>query len=205
VGVAAPEVLFARAPRFGASTSVLPFSPSLTGAGSNSCSVSMKVSMPQSSAARWMVSGGAKRINRFVRVLGEHPAFGQALDQCTRGDELGIEVDTDPEATATHRADEARIDGRQTRKQVRTQGCAARNQTFVLDDAQRLEANRGRERIAAEGGTVAAGLEQLHHFVRGDEAADRQQTTTECLAEDQPVGPDAFMLEREPAPRPTEA
>ena len=48
---------------------------------------------------------------------------------------------------------------------------------------------------------MAAGVEHAHHAVVGQEGADRQQAAAQGLAQDQPVGPDALVLEGEPLAR----
>ncbi len=75
---------------------------------------------------------------------------------------------------------------------------AARNQPFVLDHPQRLQPDGRGQRVTSEGRTVAAWLEQVHDFARRDEAADRQQSAPQRLAQDQAIGADALVLMRKP-------
>ena len=72
------------------------------------------------------------------------------------------------------------------------------HQPFVADHVQRLEPNRGGERIAAEGRAVRAGREDVHDLAAGDKGGHRQHPAAERLAQDQAVGTDALVLEGEP-------
>ena len=138
-----------------------------------------------------------------MRFLGQHAARSQPLDQIPRRGVGRVDVHTGPQPAAAHVANQ-RTPGRhhvaQPGQQVLALRGAARHQVFVLDHLERFQGHGRGQGVAPEGGPVAAGIEHVHHAVVGQECADRQQSAAQCLAQDQRVRTDAFVLEGEPAP-----
>ena len=89
-------------------------------------------------------------------------------------------------------------DGAQAREHVLAEHAAALHQPFVLDDAQRFEADRGGERIAAEGRAVRARREHVHQLRRPTKADTGSTPPPNALPRMRPSGNDAFVLEGEP-------
>jgi hypothetical protein len=90
--------------------------------------------------------------------------------------------------------------GPAAREKVHAELRAAFDQALLLDHTQRFQADGGRKRIAPEGGSVAAGVEHVHQCLVGEKSRYRQQSAAQSLAEDEAVGPDAFVLVGEHAP-----
>jgi hypothetical protein len=74
-----------------------------------------------------------------VRVLGEHAASGQPLDDGTRADVLRVEVDADPQSAAAHRANQRHglflLQATQARQQMGAQRGTAGDHLLVFDYA----------------------------------------------------------------------
>jgi hypothetical protein len=114
-----------------------------------------------------------------------------------------VDIHAHPESAAAHIAHERprlRLDVPQAGDQVLPHRGAARHQVLVFDHKQGLQRHCRGQRVAAEGGAVAAGAEDVHDPRIGQERADGQQAAAQRLAEDQCVRPDAFMLEGKHAP-----
>ena len=165
--------------------------------GSNSASTAAKTSRPQSSASRRDGQRWREADHRPVRVLGQHATLGESLDDGARRD-VRREFDAGPQSAPAHGADQRRAQVAQSVEQVRTELTAALDEFLVLDDAQRLERHARRERIAAEGRTVASRAHQVEHGRARDEGGNREQAAAQGLADDDGVGTDAFVHVGEP-------
>jgi hypothetical protein len=91
----------------------------------------------------------------------------------------------------------ARISG-ERRRRSRSSRCSP-------SDPQRFEGHARRERIAAEGRTVASGTHQVEHRRARDERGNREQAAAQRLADDDGVGTDAFVHVGEPGAGAAEA
>ena len=89
------------------------------------------------------------------------------------------------------------IDRAQLGEQLVAANARALGETLANEQVERGFADRGGERIAAEGAAVVAGRELRHHLFARAERAHRQQAAAERLAEDEAVGPDAVVVARE--------
>ncbi len=139
-----------------------------------------------------------------MRVLGQHAALRESLDDRARRD-VRREFDAGPQAAPAHGQDQRRAQAAEPVEQVRAKRLAALHELLVLDDAQRLEGHARRERIAAEGRTVASGTHQVEHRRARDECGDREQAAAQGLADDDGVGTDAFVHVGEPGAGAAEA
>ena len=137
--------------------------------------------------------------------LGQHAARRELLHHLARTGEpciSRVHVDTDPQAAAAHVTNQGRrqrLHGFQALQQMPAQCGAACHQVFILHHLQRFQPHGGGQRIAAKGGAVAAGREDVHQRAVGQKGADRQQATAQCLAQNQAIRPDAFVFKRKPA------
>jgi hypothetical protein len=68
---------------------------------------------------------------------------------------------------------------------------------LVDEHAQRGVAHAAASALPAEGAAVVARAERRHHFLAREERGDGNEAAAERLAEDEPVGLDAFVLARE--------
>ena len=156
-------------------------------------------SMPQSISSRVMVRGGAKR--RTVPCVSfERTPSATSASQTVRAETTAGSTSTPTQSPLPRTSgDDVAAHRAKAILHVVAHFGTALDESLLLDDRKGLEADPRRERVAAEGRAVRAGIEDAHELARRDEGRDRVDAAAEGLAEDQPVGPDALVLMREPA------
>ncbi len=141
---------------------------------------------------------GRQPHHRLVRLLRQHALVEQPLAGFACARDLGIDLGADPEATSAHLAGEAYRHRDEPLLHIGAELGRAFDELLLLDDGQRFMADCGGECVAAEGRAVRAGREHVHQRALADERRDRQHAAAQRLAENEAVGDDAFVLEREP-------
>ena len=140
-----------------------------------------------------------------MRLLGEDSARRQVLHDRPRLHPGRIELHADPQPGAADVGDERRGHGPEPVGQVPAEHGRTCHQLLVLEDVERFQADRRRQRVATEGRAVRPGPKDVHDASVGEEGRDRQEPAAERLAEDEAVRPDPLVLEGEHPPRPPEA
>ena len=130
-------------------------------------------------------SGGASRIRSGVGLLMMKPrCLGGRGDG---GGDVGAQVETDQQPLAAHLGD-PRVGGEAVAELLTEHG-GVLEQVLGLDGPDHCEGGRAGHRVAAEGGAVVAGLEQVACGADGDAGADRE-AAAEALGDGDEVGSD---------------
>ena len=133
--------------------------------------------------------------HRAVGVLGEY-ALGAPAPRTARAPRrLGIDLDADPEAASAHVGDRRCCGSRAARvEQISRRARRALDEALALDQSSAASADRGGERVAAEGRAVEPGVNTAISRACRTKAYTGQHAAAERLAEDQPVRADALVL-----------
>ena len=132
------------------------------------------------------ISGGASRIRSGVGLLTMKPACERGRDDVGR--RLVGEVEPDQQPLAAHLGD-PRVGGQPVAQLLAERGDVL-EQAVGLDRVEHGERGGAGDRVAAEGGAVVAGLEQVAGVAEGDAGADRD-AAAEALGDGDDVGHDA--------------
>jgi hypothetical protein len=133
-----------------------------------------------------------------VRLFREHAFFQEPLAGLARVGDAGVDLGAGPQAASAHLFERGTVDRAQALQHMSAKRTALLHQPLVADHVERLEADRRRERVAAERGAVRARREDVHHLAARDEGGHRQHSAAQRLAQDDAVRTDAFVLIGEP-------
>src|SRR5208337_3465576 len=122
----------------------------------------------------------------FVGLLGEESLLFQRLAVRTG---WAAKFDADPKPLAADLFQVGTAKGLEPLQEVLPQFRRALHHVLFHQNAQRGAGNGARQRIAAEGTAVVAGLENAEDFLRGQHRRDRIEAARQRLARDENVGP----------------
>ena len=107
---------------------------------------------------------------------------------------VGLDDDGVQETLAAHLLDEGRLEVAHLLAENLSEAVGILHQAFLLDDLQGGDGDLGGDGVAAEGGTVLAGLDVEHDVVVGQHGADRHHAATEGLAQNDDVGTHTLVV-----------
>lgn len=121
--------------------------------------------------------------------LGEHFSAGAVVD-------VAVDLNRTPQTAGTDLLDEDEllVEGLEAGGKLLADLGGVRDDLLILDDLEDLLADGARDGVAAEGGAVGAGSQDVHDFVVGHHGGDRDDAAAERLGEAGDVGADAFVL-----------
>ena len=99
-----------------------------------------------------------------VGVLRQDALGGERIAEGARGDHVRIDLDAGPQAASAHVGDDVAAHRPEAVDEIGAELGRALDEALLLDDVQRLEPDPRRERVAAEGRAVRAGIEDPHEL-----------------------------------------
>jgi hypothetical protein len=137
----------------------------------------------------------------LVGLLGQDAVAHERLAEGAGRAGLVADHHANEQAPAAHLLHGGRGDGAQLVHEPGAQLGGALGQVLVHDDVQRRQAHGGGQRVAAEGGAVRAGREDVHDLVVGQDGGHRVDAAAQRFADDEDVGAHAFPVAGEHAAR----
>src|SRR5579871_1577568 len=112
---------------------------------------------------------GRQTNNRLMCLFRQHAARQEMFAHGAGIGKARLDFDAGEKTKPAHFLDRGALNRRESLQHVRAEIATALDEAFLLDDAQRDESDRSRQRVAAEGRAMRARREYIHELARAEE------------------------------------